>query len=125
MHPLFLVFALHFGGDEHPAGDRWFSSDKAKHFFTAALVQSASFGGLRATGLSRGQSLAGANARVDDQNSIEQIVRTQRDGVSGVSLDEEMANLVKYQRAFQATSRVFNTVDELLDNVVNTMGVGT
>ncbi|MEO7082979.1 MAG: hypothetical protein ABI442_19825 [Gemmatimonadaceae bacterium] len=59
MHAFVLVFALHFG-DEHPRGDSWFSSDKAKHFFTAALVQSASFGGLRATGLSRGQALAGA-----------------------------------------------------------------
>lgn len=69
-----------------------------------------------------GQSLAGANARVDDQSQIEQIVRTQRDGVSGVSLDEEMANLMKYQRAFQASSRVFSTIDDLLDNVVNNLG---
>ena len=69
-----------------------------------------------------GQSLAGANSRVDDQNQIEQIVRTQRDGVSGVSLDEEMANLLKYQRAFQASSRVFTTIDDLLDNVVNNLG---
>jgi flagellar hook-associated protein 1 FlgK len=69
-----------------------------------------------------GQALSGANARVTDQGSIEQIVRTQRDGVSGVSLDEEMANLLKYQRAFQASSRVFTTVDELLDTVVNRLG---
>jgi uncharacterized protein YfiM (DUF2279 family) len=61
MHAFVLVFALHFG-DEHPSADRWFSSDKAKHFFTAALVQSASFGGFRATGLSRQQSFVGATA---------------------------------------------------------------
>jgi uncharacterized protein YfiM (DUF2279 family) len=61
MHAFVLVFALHFG-DEHPRGDRWFSSDKAKHFFTAAFVQSASFGGFRATGLSRGQSLVAATS---------------------------------------------------------------
>jgi flagellar hook-associated protein 1 FlgK len=69
-----------------------------------------------------GQALAGANARVDDQDRIEQLVRAQRDSVSGVSLDEEMAELVKYQRAFQASSRVFNVIDELLDTVVNRLG---
>ncbi len=69
-----------------------------------------------------GQALAGANARVEDQDRIEQLVRAQRDAVSGVSLDEEMAELVKYQRAFQASSRVFNVIDELLDTVVNRLG---
>ncbi|MEY2878075.1 MAG: Flagellar hook-associated protein 1, partial [Verrucomicrobiota bacterium] len=69
-----------------------------------------------------GQSLAGANARVDDQGNVEKLVRSQRDAISGVSLDEELADLMKYQRAFQASSRVFQTVDELLDLVVNRLG---
>jgi flagellar hook-associated protein 1 FlgK len=69
-----------------------------------------------------GQALAGANARVEDQDRIEQLVRAQRDSISGVSLDEEMAELVKYQRAFQASSRVFNVIDDLLDTVVNRLG---
>jgi uncharacterized protein YfiM (DUF2279 family) len=55
-----LLFTFHLG-QEHPAGDRWFSADKAKHFFTAAFVQSVSFSGLRATGLSRKGSLVGAS----------------------------------------------------------------
>jgi flagellar hook-associated protein 1 FlgK len=42
--------------------------------------------------------------------------------VSGVSLDEEMADLMKYQRAFQASSRVFTVLDDLLDVVVNQLG---
>lgn len=71
-----------------------------------------------------GQALAGANARVDDQDNIERLVRSQRDSISGVSLDEEMADLLKYQRAFQASSRVFGVVDELLDLVVNRLGRG-
>ncbi len=69
-----------------------------------------------------GQALLGANARVDDQSNIEKLVRSQRDGVSGVSLDEEMADLMKYQRSFQASSRVFSVVDQLLDQVVNNLG---
>lgn len=69
-----------------------------------------------------GQALAGANSRVDDQANIEKLVRSQRDSLSGVSLDEEMADLMKFQRAFQASSRVFQTIDELLDVVVNRLG---
>lgn len=69
-----------------------------------------------------GQALAGVNSQVSNQSNIEQLVRSQRDGISGVSLDEEMANLLKYQRAFQANSRVFNTIDTLLDQVVNQLG---
>ena len=61
MRGILLLFTLHFG-DEHPTGDRWFASDKAKHFFTAAFVQSASFSGLRAVGAGRSWSLAGATA---------------------------------------------------------------
>ncbi|MBL9216770.1 MAG: flagellar hook-associated protein FlgK [Opitutaceae bacterium] len=71
---------------------------------------------------SLGQSLASANTRVEDQNRIEQLVRAQRDSVSGVNLDEEMAELLRYQRAFQASSRVFNVIDDLLDTVVNRLG---
>lgn len=42
-----------------------------------------------------------------------------RDSVSGVSLDEEMANLIQYQHAYKANAKVISTVDELLDVVVN------
>ena len=81
------------------------------------------FGGFFSTAVSNlGQAVSGATARSTDQTSIENLVRTQRDGVSGVSLDEETANLLKYQRAFQASSRVFSTIDSLLDNVVNSLG---
>ena len=71
-----------------------------------------------------GQALASANSKTDDQTNIERLVRSQRDSVSGVSLDEEMANLMKFQRAFQASSRVFTVLDDLLDVVVNQLGRG-
>lgn len=58
MRGLFLVFTLGFG-EPRPA-DRWFSADKAKHFFVSAFVQSASFSALRAADVSRDASLAGA-----------------------------------------------------------------
>ena len=63
-----------------------------------------------------------ASDQLEDQSNIESIVRTQRDSVSGVSMDEELADLVKYQRSFQASSRVIQMIDELLDTVVNRLG---
>jgi flagellar hook-associated protein 1 FlgK len=71
---------------------------------------------------SLGQALATSTARASDQDTIQHLVRNQRDTVSGVSMDEEMADLVKYQRAFQASSRVFSVVSDLLDTVVNRLG---
>lgn len=69
-----------------------------------------------------GHALATSNAHVEDQSDIERLVRGQRDSVSGVSLDEELADLMKYQRAFQASSRVFTVLDDLLEVVVNELG---
>jgi uncharacterized protein YfiM (DUF2279 family) len=54
-----LVFSLHLGPQATP-GDRWFSADKAQHFFTAAFVESLSFSAFRVTKLSRSRSLGAA-----------------------------------------------------------------
>jgi flagellar hook-associated protein 1 FlgK len=69
-----------------------------------------------------GQSLATANTNVTDQSSILTLVTNQRAATSGVNLDEEMSNLVQYQRAYQASSHVFNIIDDLLNTVVNQLG---
>jgi flagellar hook-associated protein 1 FlgK len=46
-----------------------------------------------------------------------------RQSVQGVSLDEEMANLVKFQHAYDAAARVITTMDEALDTVIYNMGI--
>ena len=43
----------------------------------------------------------------------------QRDSVSGVSIDEEVANLIIFQRAFQASARLITTMDQLMNDVLN------
>ena len=43
----------------------------------------------------------------------------QRESVAGVSLDEEAANLLKYQHLFTASSRVITTVDEMFKTVLD------
>jgi putative lipoprotein len=58
MRGLLIAFTLHFGAPA--ANDSWFGTDKAQHFFMSAFVQSVSFSALRATRLSRTNSLIGA-----------------------------------------------------------------
>lgn len=48
---------------------------------------------------------------------------TARDSIMGVSLDEEMANMIKYQTAYNANARMVNVFDEMLDLVVNRLGI--
>ncbi len=43
--------------------------------------------------------------------------------ISGVSVDEELTNLVKYQHAYSAASRVITTIDEMLDKLINSTGM--
>jgi uncharacterized protein YfiM (DUF2279 family) len=56
-----LTFLFVLALQAQPA-DRWFSSDKVKHFFLAAFVQSVSYSALRATQLGHRSSLVGATA---------------------------------------------------------------
>jgi len=55
-----------------------------------------------------------------------QSAKDRRSAVSGVNMDEEVANLLSYQRAYEASARVVTVVDELMDRIINHMGhVGT
>lgn len=58
-----------------------------------------------------------ANAEV-----LTNAVENRRQSVSGVALDEEMTNLVRFQRAYQASSRAMSTLDEMLDVLINRTG---
>lgn len=58
-----------------------------------------------------------------NQETILKSVDNRRESVSGVSLDEEMANLIKFQHAYNASARVMTTVDQLLDTIINRMGI--
>ena len=81
------------------------------------------FGGFFNTTVSSlGQKLSTNNIQLEDQKLSEEMTRSNRDSFSGVSQDEEMTDMMKFQRSFQATSRFINVVDNLLDQVVNRLG---
>jgi flagellar hook-associated protein 1 len=50
-------------------------------------------------------------------------VQQRRTSVSGVSLDEEMTNMIQYQHAYNASARNITVIDEMLDKIINGMGV--
>jgi flagellar hook-associated protein 1 FlgK len=50
------------------------------------------------------------------------VLTKDRESVNGVSLDEEAANLLTYQRSYQASIRMMTAVDDMLDRVINHMG---
>lgn len=60
-----------------------------------------------------------AKKTVTNQASLLSGFTQARDSVSGVSLDEEMANLVQFQHCYQANAKLISTVDQLLDVVIN------
>jgi len=60
-----------------------------------------------------------AKRMVKNQFVLLQSFEESRASVSGVSLDEEMANLVQSQHSYQANSKIIATVDELLEVVIN------
>ena len=43
----------------------------------------------------------------------------QRNSISGVSLDEEASNLIRYQNAYQAAAKIITTISDLTQTVIN------
>ncbi len=58
----------------------------------------------------------------ENQEVLIEAAQYRRESVSGVSLDEEMSNMVRYQHAYNANARMVNVVDEMLDLLVNRLG---
>jgi flagellar hook-associated protein 1 len=66
-----------------------------------------------------GQALASVNSGVEDQGLMQNMLESQRDSVSGVSVDEEMTDLMKYQKAYEASAKLITTIDEMLETVLS------
>jgi len=63
-----------------------------------------------------------ASRMLENQESILKSIDTGRTSVSGVSLDEETTNLIKYQQTYNAAAKMISVLDELLDVTINSMG---
>ncbi|WP_084157480.1 flagellar hook-associated protein FlgK [Oceanobacillus manasiensis] len=64
-----------------------------------------------------------ASRMTNNANVLRSQVENQRMSVSSVSLDEEMSNMIKFQHAYSAAARSMTTIDEMIDRVINNMGL--
>ena len=65
----------------------------------------------------------GSARRSEIQGVVTEQVDAAREGEAGVNLDEEMTNLLTYQRGYEAASRVLTTINSMLDQLINRTGL--
>ncbi|MCJ7843295.1 flagellar hook-associated protein FlgK [Lederbergia sp. NSJ-179] len=64
-----------------------------------------------------------ANRMEYNTNVLLQSIDKNRRSVSEVSLDEEFSNLIQFQHAYSASARMISAIDEMLDKIINGMGM--
>ena len=70
-----------------------------------------------------GDQASEANRMTQVAGVLQESVGQNRMSMSAVSLDEEMADMIKFQHAYNAAARYVTLVDELLDKIINGMGL--
>jgi flagellar hook-associated protein 1 len=66
-----------------------------------------------------GLAVQQATSYYDHQSQMVLQVENYRESISGVSIDEETVNLIKYQNAYQAAAKLVNTADEMMETVLS------
>lgn len=64
-----------------------------------------------------------AQRMAGNQEVLVNAVYNWRESVSGVNIDEEMANMIKFQKGYGAAARVLTAMDQLLDTLINNTGM--
>lgn len=66
-----------------------------------------------------GQDVSDSNWSVTHQNNVMERLTNMRESVSGVSVDEEMVKLIKYQLGYNAAGKLVSIVEEMLDTLMS------
>jgi flagellar hook-associated protein 1 FlgK len=64
-----------------------------------------------------------AQRMTKNQSQLVDHLSTWQESISGVSLDEEMTNLIRFQHAYSAAARAVTAVDEMLETIISRMGL--
>jgi flagellar hook-associated protein 1 FlgK len=64
-----------------------------------------------------------ASEMATNQGLVVDHLHQRRESISGVSLDEEAADMIRFQHAYTAAARVITAVDEMLDQLINRTGI--
>jgi flagellar hook-associated protein 1 FlgK len=65
------------------------------------------------------QTIQSVSTRFDESDVVATAVKNQRDSISGVSLDEETADLLRFQKAYQANAKVITVIDDMLSSLIS------
>ncbi|MBI9105210.1 MAG: flagellar hook-associated protein FlgK [Spirochaetales bacterium] len=68
----------------------------------------------------RGETAARA---LETEDIIMKELKGMQESISGVNMDEELSQMIKFQHGYSAAARLVNTFDEMLDTIINRMGV--
>ncbi|MDR3303259.1 MAG: flagellar hook-associated protein FlgK [Treponema sp.] len=60
---------------------------------------------------------------LETQNLVMKQLTDMRESISGVNIDEELSNMIKYQHGYAAAARFVTTMNSMLDTLINRMGV--
>ena len=88
-----------------------------------AITSSGIIDNYRAFAAELGTRSQSATRAADSQAALVAQLQQRREETSGVSLDEETVSLLKYRQAYEASSRVVTTMDQMLDTLINRTGV--
>jgi flagellar hook-associated protein 1 FlgK len=69
-----------------------------------------------------GTEVADARRTTQNASALSESISDRRQSTAGVSLDEEMTNLIRFQRGYQAAARAMSTTDTMLDTLINRTG---
>lgn len=64
-----------------------------------------------------------ASTAAEAQKLLVDQIENRRQAISAVSMDEEMSNLIKYEHSYNAATRIVNVMDEMLEIIVNKIGL--
>jgi flagellar hook-associated protein 1 len=70
-----------------------------------------------------GSGVQNAQASQANSQAVVTTLSDERESVSGVSLDEEMTNLITFQRGYEASARTLNAMNEMLETLIDHTGV--
>ena len=69
-------------------------------------------------------ALLGEQSKIalESQNQVMKDLREFRQTISGVNVDEELSNMIKFQHGYAAAARFITVIDSMLDTIINRMG---
>jgi flagellar hook-associated protein 1 FlgK len=66
-----------------------------------------------------GYTVSEVNQQVTNSASANQMLSNQRQSVSGVSIDQEMTNLMQYEKSYEASAQIVTSLNQMLQTIVD------